>query len=159
MTQETLDTATEAQQEEQAQPQVSIQRIFIQDCSFESPLTPEIFIRKWEPQMEINLGTSTQALAEKDMHQVVLTVTATVKDGDKTAFLIEVQQAGIFLIQNLEGEALKQALGIFCPNLLYPYARTEITHLSAQGGFPQLYLAPVNFEAMYMQSTQEKPQD
>jgi len=149
------DAADTNKNEEKKNPQVSIQRIYIKDSSFESPASPKIFLDKWQPEMNINLSTKTNALGE-DNHEVVLTVGVTVKDKEKTAFLIEVQQAGIFAVKNLEGEVLKQALAIFCPNVLYPYARQVISELAANGGFPQLYLAPVNFESLYAQAQKQK---
>lgn len=143
-------------QDAQAQegPEFGIQRVYVKDLSFESPNTPAIFLENWEPEMSLDLGTKTEALGD-DVHEVVLTVTVTVKVGEKTAFLVEVQQAGIFLMKGFPAEQLQPMLGSFCPNILYPYARQVITDAVVQGGFPQLYLTPVNFDALYEQHQQQ----
>lgn len=137
----------QAQQNEQT---FGIQRLYLLDSSFESPNAPAIFQQEWKPELNLDLATSSKLL-EKDLHQVDLKVTATVKVGDQVAFIAEVTYAGIFIIQNFEEEVQKQMLGSFCPNILYPYIRTIVTNMVMEGGFPNLYLAPVNFDALYMQ--------
>ena len=131
-----------------------IQRIFLKDTSFESPNAPQIFQGQWKPQINMDLNTKSNKLAD-DVYEVVLTLTVTAKNDDKTAFLAEVHQAGIFKIEGLEGPALHQAVGAFCPNLLFPYAREAIDSLVLKGSFPALMLAPVNFDAIYAQSVQQ----
>ncbi len=134
-----------------------IQRIYVKDVSYESPNAPKIFLEQWQPELSLDLATKVDTL-EDDIYDVTLTVTATVKVGEQTAFLSEVKYAGIFMVKGFADEELKQMLGSYCPNVLYPYVRETITSLVANGGFPQLYLTPVNFDALYMQQQQEQSQ-
>ncbi len=136
--------------QEDIAPQFSLQRIFVKDLSFEAPKSPEIFREDWSPQVEMDLNTRQRSL-EGDFHEVVLTITVTVKTADEVAFIVEVQQAGIFLIQGLDEASKGHALGAFCPGLLFPYARETIDSLVVRGSFPALMLAPVNFDALYAQ--------
>ena len=136
--------------QEEVAPQFSLQRIFVKDLSFEAPKSPEIFREDWSPQVEMDLNTRQRSL-EGDFHEVVLTITVTVKTADEVAFIVEVQQAGIFLIQGLVEASKGHALGDFCPGLLFPYAREAIDNLVVRGSFPALMLAPVNFDALYAQ--------
>lgn len=135
-------------------PQFEIQRIFVKDISFESPNTPHTFVEEWKPEVSLNLETKSNRVQD-NMHEVILSITATVNTGKKTAFLIEVHQAGVFLINNFPSEQLHQMLGSFCPNILFPYAREVISDIVVRGGFPQLILAPVNFDALYAQHMQQ----
>ncbi len=141
--------------EEQTTPekQFSIQKIYTKDMSFETPNTPKIFTEKWEPMVDFNLGSNVQPL-ENGLYEVALTVTITVKSDDKTAYLVEINQAGIFTLIGFSDEELSPMLGSFCPNILFPYAREAVSDLVAKGGFPQLILAPVNFDALYTQHIQ-----
>lgn len=134
-----------------------IQRIYVKDVSFESPNAPQIFLEQWAPELNLDLGTKVEPL-EDNVHDVTLTVTATVKVADKTAFVVEVKQSGIFMIKGFEEDQLKQMLGSYCPTVLYPYARATITNMVMEGGFPQLYLTPVNFDALYMQQLEQENQ-
>jgi len=129
-----------------------IQRIYLKDVSYESPQTPGVFTGStaWKPAVSLHLNTESTKLAD-DLYESVLCVTATVKLGDDTAYLIEVKQAGLFLVRGFEEARLGPMLGSFCPNLLFPFAREEIASLVQKGGFPQLLLDPVNFEALYAQ--------
>ncbi len=136
-------------------PVFNIQRIYIKDVSFEAPNAPAIFKDEWKPEVNVDLHTKTHDL-EKDVYDVVLHLTVTVKMGDTTAFLVEVHQAGIFTIKGFPKEQLSHALGSMCPNILYPYAREAISDLVTRGGFPQLLLAPVNFDALYMQHLEQQ---
>ncbi len=148
-----------AEETPQDNRQFAIQRIYLKDVSFEAPMGPEAFQVDWKPQINLNLNNAAKAL-EGGFHEVVLTVTVTAKLGDKTAFLAEVQQAGIFLVQNFPEEELAPMFAIYCPNVLFPYAREAISDLVTKGSFPQLVLQPVNFEALYaqqLQQQQEKP--
>ena len=131
-------------------PQFSLQRIYVRDLSFEAPKSPEIFRQEWRPSVELDLNTRHRAL-EGDFHEVVLTVSATVKVGEEVAFIAEVQQAGIFLIKGLDAAAMAHTVGAFCPNILFPYAREALDSLVTRGSFPALMLAPVNFDALYAQ--------
>ncbi len=135
----------------------SIQKIYTKDISFESPNSPKIFIEKWEPTVSFNLGTHVLPL-EDSMYEVALTVTITVKNGDLTAYLVEVNQAGIFALGNFTDAEMGPMLGSFCPNILFPYARETISDLATRGGFPQMLLAPVNFDALYSQHLQQAQQ-
>lgn len=135
--------------------QFMIQRIYVKNLSFETANTPAIFQQKWEPELSIDLSTSHTPL-EKDIYEVILRVTATVKTNQTTAFLVEVEQAGIFTIQGAADEQINHLLGSFCPGLLFPYAREAITSEVVRGSFPQLVLAPINFDALYMQQLAEK---
>src|SRR5690554_662698 len=136
--------------QEAAGPQFSLQRIYVKDLSFEAPKSPEIFRQDWQPNVEMNIATAQRAL-EEGFYEVVLTITVTVKTGEEVAFIAEVQQAGIFIIQNLDEASHAHALGAFCPSLLFPYARETIDSLVVRGSFPALMLAPVNFDALYAQ--------
>lgn len=137
-------------QTDQQGPQFAIQRIYVKDLSLESPNSPHIFLETGEPEVNMDLATKANSLGE-GAHEVVLTVTVTVKIKEKTAFLIEVKQAGIFTLTNFPDDQIRPLLGSFCPNILYPYAREVVTDASVRAGFPQLYLAPVNFDALYEQ--------
>lgn len=136
--------------QEQKAPQFAVQRTYIKDASFEAPNTPEIFTSAWQPEVGVELNTATQQLGEA-VYEVVLTVTVTVKNDEKTAFLVEVQQGGIFAIDGLENAELQHTLGAFCPNILFPYAREAIDNLVVKASFPALMLAPVNFDALFAQ--------
>lgn len=130
--------------------QFSIQKIYTKDISYETPNAPKIFREKWEPSVDFNLGTHVDKL-EEGVFEVTLTVTITVKSAETTAYLVEVNQAGIFTLENFSEQELPPMLGSFCPNILFPYAREVVSDLVAKGGFPQLLLAPVNFDALYAQ--------
>ena len=134
--------------------QFAIQKIYTKDISFETPNAPKIFTEKWEPSLDFNLGTHVESL-ESSLFEVALTITVTVKLADTTAYLVEVNQAGIFLIAGFTEQELGPMLGSFAPNILFPYAREVISDLVNKGGFPQLILAPVNFDALYLQHVQQ----
>ena len=140
-----------------SEKQFSIQKIYTKDMSFETPNTPQIFTEKWEPTVDFNLGSNVQTL-ENGLYEIALTVTITVKSEDKTAYLVEINQAGIFTLIGFSNEELSPMLGSFCPNILFPYAREAVSDLVAKGGFPQLILAPVNFDALYAQHIQAQQQ-
>ena len=147
MTEKTQTAASEAQ--------FLIQRIYMKDMSFEAPGTPATFQQKWEPDLSLDLHTEHTKL-EDNIYEVVLHVTATVKNQDATAFLAEIKQAGIFTISGAPQTQLDHLLGSFCPSILYPYAREAITSEVIRGSFPQLVLAPVNFDALYTQQQEGK---
>ena len=140
---------------EQAQQQFIIQKIYCKDISFETPNSPQMFTEKWEPELKVDLHTAVNPLAEH-VYEVVLTVTVTVKVGEKTAFLAEVEQAGIFNITGFEKAQLDAMLGSYRPNILFPYVREVVSELVNKGGFPQLILQPVNFDAVYQQQLQHR---
>lgn len=136
--------------------QFVIQRLYVKNLSYETTNTPNIFQQEWTPDLTLDIDTTHQVLDETGTYEVVLTVTATVKNKETTAFLVEVQQAGIFTITGTEKTQLDHLLGSFCPSILFPYAREAITSEVVRGSFPQLVLAPINFDAVYMQQQQQK---
>lgn len=137
--------------------QFAVQRIYVKDLSFEAPLGAKTFAKQWQPQVQVDLNTKADRI-DGDLFESVLTITVTAKLGEETAFLIEVQQAGAFLIKGMEGEQLRRVLMVMCPNILFPYAREAIDSLASRGTFPPLMLQPVNFEAMYLQAQQQNAQ-
>ena len=138
--------------EEQTQQQFAMQRIYNKDLSFESPATPEVFKKQWQPQVNVDLNTKSDKIDDQGNFEVVLTITITAKVEEQTAFLVEVKQAGIFFITGFEGEDLRRILGTAAPNILFPYARECIDTVCVKGGFPAIMLAPVNFDALYQQA-------
>jgi preprotein translocase subunit SecB len=142
---------------QQAAPQFNIQRIYTKDISFESPNAPAIFTKEWKPEIKLDIDTSTNKL-EDNMFEVVLSITVTATMGEETAFLCEVQQAGIFLIGEMPDQNKAHMLGSFCPNTLFPYARETISNLVNRGTFPPLNLAPVNFDAIFAAYMQKRAQ-
>ncbi len=141
-----------AAQEGQQQQQFGIQRIYNKDVSFESPATPDVFRKQWQPKFNVDLNTKSNAVDEEGNFEVILTITVTAKIEEETIFLVEVQQAGIFLITGFEGDNLRRLLGTAAPNVLFPYARENIDALVVKGGFPAIMLSPVNFDALYQQA-------
>lgn len=135
------------------QQRFHIQKIYVKDLSFETPNSPHIFSEKWKPEVNLEIRNTAKVLAD-DVHEVVLSLTATVKIEDKVAYLIEIQQAGIFNISGFEKNNLAAMVGSYCPNILFPYAREGVSDIVSKGGFPQLVLAPVNFDSLYSQHLQ-----
>ena len=135
----------------------AIQKIFVKDISFESPNSPNIFLEKdWQPDVNLNLQSSSKTLDE-DVYEVILSVTVTAKlNEETTAYLAEVQYAGIFNLKNFPDDDKTYMLGSYCPNLLFPYIREAISDVVAKGGFPQLLLAPVNFDALLQQKLEQQ---
>lgn len=133
----------------------TIQRIYLKDLSFEAPNSPIIFQKEWDPNVNLDLDTQSKELGE-GVYEVVLRLTVTVKNEEETAFLCELQQAGIFTAEKMEAGQLAHCLGAFCPNILFPYARETISSLVVKGTFPQLNLAPVNFDALFMNYLQQQ---
>jgi preprotein translocase subunit SecB len=139
-------------EETPVQAKFALQRIYTKDVSFESPASPVIFTKAWKPKIQVDLNTRSKAVADNTF-EVVLTVTITAKlEDEETAFLVEIHQAGLFVAEGIEGEQLRQLLGIACPNMLFPYLREAVDALVVKGGFPALALQPVNFEALYRQA-------
>lgn len=153
------ETGAAAPQAEQAQQQFAMQRIYAKDLSFESPGSPEVFKKQWQPQISVDLNTKSDKVGEEGNYEVVLTVTITAKLEDETAYLIEVQQAGIFFITGIEGENLRRVLATAAPTILFPYARENIDAVCVKGGFPAVMLAPVNFDALYQQAVAQQAQN
>lgn len=144
--------------EQAPEQKFEIQKIYLKDVSFESPQTPAIFQKQWEPVTNLQVGTKQKQLAE-DVYEVVLSLTATITVEEETAFLVEIQQAGIFTAAGFEEDALGHLLGAYCANVLFPYAREAVSDLTTKGGFPPLLLAPINFDAIYMQNQQKQQEE
>ena len=142
---------------EELQPQLGLERIYTKDISFEVPNT-EVFTKQWQPETDVSISTSDNDLDE-DYKEVVLTVSVTAKLGESVAFIAEVQQAGIFLMRNIPEADMPHLLQAYCPNILFPYAREAISDIVTRGSFPQLLLAPVNFEQAFLQSQLEPQND
>lgn len=143
-------------EEQAAEKRLSISKIYMKDFSFESPQAPGVFRQAdWKPKTDLNLRSSHTAL-EDDRHEIILTITVEAKTEDKTLFLIELQQAGIFEISGYEGDEFNAIIGSFCPNILFPYARESIASLIQKGGFPEFVLQPINFDALYFQAKQQQ---
>jgi preprotein translocase subunit SecB len=141
-------------------PQFSIQRLYVKDISFETPNSPQIFTKEWKPDVKLDLDNRSNKI-EEGVYEVTLSLTVTATVEDQTAFLCEVQQAGIFVIGNMPEAQIAHMLGAFCPNTLFPYARELVSNLVNRGTFPALNLAPVNFDALfaqYVQQTHEQQQ-
>lgn len=141
-------------EQEQTQAKFALQRIYLKDASLECPNSPLVFTKPWKPGIQVDLNTQSNKVNETN-YEVLLTVTITAKQDEDVAFLIEVHQAGLFHVEGVENEPLRQVLGIACPNMLFPYLREAVDSLAVKGGFPALALQPVNFEALYRQALQE----
>jgi preprotein translocase subunit SecB len=135
---------------------ISIAKIYLKDFSFESPQAPEVFKSgEWSPKTDLNLRSS-HTVVDGNHHEVVLTITVDAKEADKTVFLIELHQAGLFEIAGYVDEELGAIIGSFCPNILFPYARESIAGIIQKGGFPEFVLQPINFDALYVQSRKQQ---
>jgi preprotein translocase subunit SecB len=126
---------------------LTMQAVYLKDCSFEAPQGPRI-TGEWSPQIGLDINTAVSTISG-DLHEVLLTVTVSAKQGEQTMFLAEVKQGGAFVMQNLAEPDFRRAVGVVCPGVLFPYARAVVSHLVSQGGFPQLLLPPVNFEMLF----------
>ncbi len=144
-----------AAQQEPLNAQLAIHKIYVKDVSFEAPNSPQVFQEDWKPTVDIQLHNDARTL-EQNTHEVVLRVTVTVKFEERTVYLVEVHQAGIFNITGVPEQHLPAMAATVCPNILFPYAREAISDIVTRGGFPQLLLAPVNFEALYAQEMQRQ---
>ena len=146
-----------AEEESQAsEQQFAIQKIYLKDVSFESPNSPAVFgDGEWAPEVSVQISSSNQTIGP-DIYETILSVTVTAKQKEKTAFLVEVKQAGVFTIAGFDSENISGMLGAYCPETLFPFAREAIAELVSKGGFPQLLLTPVNFNALYTQQMQQQ---
>ena len=149
MAKDPKSAATEAPAAD-AQPGFAIEKLYVKDASLEIPNAPQIFTDRTAPQISVELGNSAQKLDE-GVYEVALKVTVTSKIADKTVFLVEITQAGIFAIRNVAEENLEMIVAITCPNILFPYAREAVSDLVVRAGFAPVLLNPINFEALYMQ--------
>ena len=143
--------------EQNEQPVFGIEKLYIKDLSVEVPHAPEIFLEQEAPQVEVQLNTSGRGVGE-GAYEVLLTVTVTAKVGEKTVFLVEVGQAGVFRMLNIPEEQMEGLVAVACPNVLFPFAREVVADAVTRAGFQPIVLQPVNFEAMYMQRLQEAEQ-
>ncbi|WP_435236404.1 protein-export chaperone SecB [Psychromonas sp. PT13] len=141
--------------EQPQQIEFNIQRVYVKDISFECPNSPTVFKKEWAPEISMDIDTKSTKL-EDNVYEVVLSLTTTAKVGEDVAFLCEVQQAGIFSVGELEATQMAHCLNAFCPNILFPYAREAVASLVTRGTFPQLNLAPVNFDALFQQAMASK---
>jgi len=141
--------------EEQNQAVFAIEKVYVKDLSLEIPNAPQIFLQRETPQVGIELSNSAKML-EDGLFDVTITVTVTSKIEDKTVFLVEVSQAGIFQARNIPQENLEGLLAVTCPNILFPYAREAVSDLVVRAGFPPVLLNPINFEALYLQQKQQE---
>lgn len=144
------DTQPESTTDAENQRQFALQKIYVKDLSFETPNSPEVFTKEWKPDVNVELDTKGREVAP-NVHEVVLGVTVTVKMDEKVAYLVEIHQAGIFAIVGFPDDEKSAMLGSYCPNVLFPFAREVVSDLVTKGGFPQLLLSPVNFDALYQQ--------
>lgn len=135
------------------QPVFSIEKIYVKDASIETPNSPQTFLEPTQPQVEVQLQTAA-ARVNETLYEAIVTITVTAKSAERTLFLVETAQAGIFRIAGIPDADLEPVLGIGCPNILFPYARETLADLIGRAGFPPIHLAPVNFEAMYAARTQ-----
>ena len=148
---------TEKKSADNPNKQLVLQKIYIKDFSFESPRAPEIFRADMSPQTELNIRSSSKEVGE-NAKEVSLTLTVEAKENDKALFLVELEQAGVFIMTGYTEEEQKMLVGSYCPNALYPFAREVISDMVTRGGFPQLLLQPINFDALYAKALQERPQ-
>lgn len=156
MAEEHTPVAPEGAAPQQA-PQFQIQRIYTKDMSFETPNSPTVFSKEWKPDVKLDLDTRSNKL-DKNLFEVILAITVTATVGEETAFLCEVQQAGIFGIGDMPEANLAHTIGSYCPSVLFPYARETIASLVNRGTFPPLNLAPVNFESIFAAYVKKRKQ-
>lgn len=140
---------------QEQQPGFSIEKIYVKDVSLEIPHAPQIFTDRTQPQVSIELSNLAQQV-EENVFEVAIKVTVTSKISDKTVFLVEVTQAGIFQIRNVPAENMEMIVGITCPNILFPYLRESVSDLVVRAGFQPVLLNPINFEALFAQQKQQE---
>ena len=146
-----------SEQAQAPQQHFEIQKVYLKDVSLETPNSPMIFTEQWQPQTEVRLETGATTLTE-NLFEVVLTLSVTTKIGERTAYLAEVQQAGLFSLSGFDSAQMGHMLNAYCPNVLFPFAREELASLIGKGGFPPLLLNPFNFDALYLQRLQQQAQ-
>jgi len=141
--------------DEEQQPVFALERVYVKDLSFESPNAPEMFAKQGKPEVNVELGTQGRVVSDQGHVESVLTVTVRATFEERTVYIAEVQQAGLFRIQGIPEEQMEQLMGINCPTILFPYAREAISSVVLRGGFQQVLLDPVNFQALYEQSREQ----
>jgi preprotein translocase subunit SecB len=147
-------SAPPAAADNQNGPMLSVQSVYLKDCSYEAPKGPRID-GNWSPQISLDINTTANVISP-ELNEVVLTVTVGAKQGEATAFLVEVKQAGLFVMRGLTPDDTRRAIGTICPNVLFPYARVAVSHLVTQGGFPNFVLPPVDFDQMFARGMQQQ---
>ena len=143
--------------QEQVEAQFAIHKVYVKDVSFETPNSPDVFKLEWKPEVDMHLTNNATPVGDH-LYDVVLSLTLTVKLGDTVAYLVEVNQAGVFFIKDIPNDVIDRMLATVCANILFPFARETVSDIVTRGGFPQLLLAPVNFDAMYLQQQQADQQ-
>jgi len=134
-----------------------IEKVYVKDLSLEIPNAPKVFLEQVQPQLEVRIDTASDGFAE-GYYEVTVSATVTARIGERTLFLVEAEQAGIFAVRNVPAEELEPLLGIACPNVIFPYLRETISELVVRGGFPPVLLAPLSFESLYLQRMQAQQQ-
>ena len=157
MADETTKPAAAASSEDSG-PVFAIQRIYLKDLSFETPMGPSVFQKQWQPKVNQDLNTKNAKL-EDDLYEVALRLTLTVTDGEDTIYLLEVKQAGIFAIKGLESKQLTHIINTTCPNILFPYAREAVDSVLSKGSFPALMLPPINFDALFASALKQAEEE
>lgn len=150
------DNGAAAENNEQQPVGFALQRVYINDSSFESPNTPDIFQKEWKPEFKMDLNTKNKKLKEEGFYEITVCITLTATVDGMTAYIAEVQQAGVFQIMGLKDMQLAQALGAMCPTILFPYLRETLDNLIVKGSFAPAMIAPVNFDAVFAQAMQKK---
>jgi len=143
--------------QQQTQPTFQIEKVYVKDMSLEIPHAPKVFLEQVQPQLEVQINTGSENFAD-GYYEVTVTATVTARLGERTLFLAEARQAGIFQLRGMPAEELGPLLGIACPTVVYPYLRETIQDMIARGGFPPVILAPLSFEALYLQQQQNAAQ-
>ena len=143
---------------EEIKPSFAIEKLYVKDVSLEIPNAPKVFLEREAPKIDIQLNTGGDAF-DKNLYEALLTVTVTAKINDKTMFLVEIRQAGIFRIEGVSEKDVQTILAVTCQNILFPYAREAVSDVIVRAGFPPVLLSPVNFEGLYKQQQEQKKKD
>ena len=151
-------TTSEAATTEDSGPVFAIQRIYLKDLSFETPMGPSVFQKQWQPKVNQDLNTKNTKL-ENDLYEVALRLTLTVTDGEDTIYILEVKQAGIFAIKGLDPKQITHVINTTCPNILFPYAREAVDSVLSKGSFPALLLPPINFDALFASALKQAEEE
>ena len=151
-------TTSEAATTEDSGPVFAIQRIYLKDLSFETPMGPSVFQKQWQPKVNQDLNTKNTKL-ENDLYEVALRLTLTITDGEDTIYILEVKQAGIFAIKGLDPKQITHVINTTCPNILFPYAREAVDSVLSKGSFPALMLPPINFDALFASALKQAEEE
>lgn len=152
------DSAAANNGDQAAQPQVAVQKVYVRDASVEVPAGPHIFTEEMQPELNVDLNSRAEQI-EGDNYEVAITVTITAKQGDNTAYIVEVQQAGVFHVSGFPDDGQKNhVLGAYCPGVLFPFVREAVSTMVQRAGFPPFLLQPVNFDAIYQEQQRRRAQ-